>query len=230
MSDKVIKLPTMAELVEYDETKVKENNYMVLVNQPPPNAWVKPHPIIKVERTLEDGRRLSTPYLYIPIERMEYMANRIFGGYQSKVNDVKCIANSVVVTVTVTVTHPITSREISHDGVGACAIQTNKGAGAMDWNQAKSSGVQMAAPAAETYAIKNAFAKFGKLFGSDLNRIEEIDYTPLVKEFTNYEDLKELFELKKDALDEETLEFANRIITKEEKDQYRRLYEKLQSC
>jgi len=220
----------MAELVEYDETKVKENNYMVLVNQPPPKAWVKPHPIIKVERTDKDNKKVKEPYLYIPIERIEYLANRLFGGYQSKVNDVKCIANSVVVTVTVTVINPITSRKMSHDGVGACAIQTNSGAGAMDWNQAKSSGVQMAAPAAETYAIKNAFAKFGKLFGSDLNRIEEIDYTPLVKEFTNYEDLKELFELKKDALDEETLEFANRIITNEEKDQYKRLYEKLQSC
>lgn len=52
----------------------------------------------------------------------------------------------------------------------------------MDWNYAKSSGVQIAAPAAETYAIKDAAEKFGKLFGKDLSRKDTLSYDSILKE------------------------------------------------
>jgi hypothetical protein len=67
------------------------------------------------------------------------------------------------------------------DGIGAAPIQTDKGAGATDWNAVKTDGVQKAAPAAETYAVKDAAEKFGKIFGRDVSRKGSMNYTDLLK-------------------------------------------------
>jgi hypothetical protein len=71
------------------------------------------------------------------------------------------------------------------DGVGAAPIQTDKGAGAMDWNAVKSDAVMKAAPAAESYAIKDAAEKIGKLFGKDLNRADVLSYENLIDKYKN---------------------------------------------
>lgn len=162
------KLPTIKELTESNELSVKENALMVLLNQPPPKEWVKKHPMSGGD--------------YLPIERVEYLLSRIFTKWWVEIRSVQCLANSIVCTVRVYVVDPITNSEVWQDGVGASPIQTNKGAGAMDWNNAKSDGVMKAAPSAESYAIKDAVEKFGKLFGKDLNRKEIIDYKPLLNE------------------------------------------------
>ncbi len=65
------------------------------------------------------------------------------------------------------------------DGVGAAPIQTAKGAAATDFSQVNTAAVQMAAPAAESYAFKDAAEKFGKIFGKDLNRKDEMNYLPM---------------------------------------------------
>ena len=67
------------------------------------------------------------------------------------------------------------------DGIGAAPIQTDKGAGATDWNAVKTDGVQKAAPAAESYAVKDAAEKFGKIFGRDVSRKGSMNYTDLLK-------------------------------------------------
>jgi hypothetical protein len=41
--------------------------------------------------------------------------------------------------------------------------------------------VQKAAPAAETYAVKDAAEKFGKIFGRDVSRKGSMNYTDLLK-------------------------------------------------
>ena len=66
------------------------------------------------------------------------------------------------------------------DGVGAAPLQTDKGAGAIDFNKIKNDAVMKAAPAAESYAVKDATEKIGKLFGKDLNRADKILYDSLV--------------------------------------------------
>ena len=65
------------------------------------------------------------------------------------------------------------------DGVGAAPLQTDKGAGAVDFNAIKSDAVMKAAPAAESYAVKDAAEKIGKLFGKDMNRADQILYDEL---------------------------------------------------
>lgn len=166
METKPAKLPTLSDLIKENELTAQDRDLMVLLNQEPPKSWIKQHP--------------TTKGSYLPIERVEYLLSRIFTKWWVEVRAVQSIANSVVVTVRLYVVDPITNSEQFQDGVGAAPIQTDKGAGAMDWNKAKSAGVTMAAPSAETYAIKDAAEKFGRLFGKDLNRKEEIDYKPLL--------------------------------------------------
>lgn len=162
------KLPTLAQLIGENELRDKDNTLMVLLNQDPPKGWLKQHPTTKGN--------------YLPIERVEYLLSRIFVKWWVEIKSVQCVANSVVVTVRLYVINPITQSEEWQDGVGAAPIQTDKGKGAMDWNFAKAQGVMMASPMAETYAIKDAAEKFGKLFGKDLNRAEIISYDSLIND------------------------------------------------
>lgn len=171
MEDKpVVKLPTIEELAadQYATSREKESALMVLLNTAPPKAWIKTHPMTKGD--------------YLPIERVEYLLSRIFLKWWVEVRSVVCIANSVVVTVRVFVISPIDNKESWQDGVGASPIQTDKDKGAMDWNYAKADGVMKSAPSAESYAIKDAVEKWGKLFGKDLNRKEQIEYETLIHE------------------------------------------------
>ncbi len=169
------KLPTLIELVQETELTKKQNEFMVLVNQPPPSNWLKEHPMAKVK---VNGQ--NVPAKYLPRERVEYLLTAIFGLWRLEIKTVQTIANSVSVTVRLHVINPITHEWDWQDGVGAAPIQTDAGKGATDWNYVKSSGVQMAAPSAETYAFKDAAEKFGKIFGRDLN-VSDMSYDSLLK-------------------------------------------------
>jgi len=63
-----------------------------------------------------------------------------------------------------------------HDGIGACQLQTKSGASAADLANINNGALSMAFPIAKTVAIKDACDHFGKLFGADLNRKDEIVY------------------------------------------------------
>jgi hypothetical protein len=213
----IAKIPTLTELVSESEETIKENNLMVLLNQDPPKTWVLKHP--------------STKGDYLPINRVEYLLSRIFGKWWVEIRNTSTMANSVCVTVRVYVINPITKETEWNDGVGASPIQTDKGAGAMDWNSAKSAGVMMALPSAESYAIKDACEKWGKIFGKDLNRKESISYDSLLKGrvVILYDDLAELFDLKKGALTATELKAAKRILENREVNSYSKLHNTLNS-
>ena len=170
-------LPTIIELYD-DVTVASEMNQLnILLNQLPRPEWVKEHPHI-------------SGYKYIPIERIEFLLTRLFLQWRVEVKDVKLIANSVQVTVRLHYLQPISLDWTWQDGVGASPLQMNKGAGAIDFNTMKSGAVQMAAPAAETYAIKDAAEKIGRIFGKDINRKDFINYdglqTAFVKDKASY--------------------------------------------
>lgn len=209
----VRKLPTLMELIEENESTIKQNQLMVLLNQPPPSSWVKEHPMTKGS--------------YLPIERVEYLLSRIFGKWWVEIRDTKVMANSTVVTVRLYVTNPIDGEVIWNDGVGASPIQTDKGAGASDWNAVKADGVMKSVPAAESYAIKDAAEKYGKLFGKDLNRKDEISYTELLKSFPAVDDLRTLYEMKKDSMSKQEQKDAERILNENEVKSFNKLHKKL---
>lgn len=81
------------------------------------------------------------------------------------------------------------------DGVGAAPLQINSGKGAIDFNEIKSNAVMLAAPASETYAIKDAAEKIGKIFGKDLNRHDQIMYDSLSGNIIKPEKEKKLDEM-----------------------------------
>lgn len=171
------KLPTLQELLIDNEDSLKQNALTVLLNQDPPAKWLVQHPMIR-------------DYKYIPIEKIEYLLTKIYPRWWVEIRNTQIVANSVVVTVRLHVINPLTGAEEWQDGVGAAPIQTDKGAGATDWNSVKTDGVQKAAPAAETYAVKDAAEKLGKIFGRDVSRKGSMNYTDLLKKSTLNDELE----------------------------------------
>lgn len=163
-------IPKYDELVSMDETKSRLNNFQVLLNREPPKDWIKTN-------DLANGSR------YLPIDKVEYLLTRLFINWWVQVMDFKVIANSAAVHVRLFYIDPITGETLFQDGLGAAPMQTDKGAGATDFNHIKNAAVQMALPAAETYAVKDAAEKIGRIFGKDLNRKDLIAYENLAGRF-----------------------------------------------
>lgn len=179
-------LPKLDDLYGDIELVGKQNDLNKLLNQPPLPAWLKPHPTATRK---VDGK--NVPILYLPIERVEFLLTSIFIEWTVEVKTVQTIANSVVVTVRLGVVNPISGQWQYNDGVGAAPINTKAGAAATDFGQVLHSSVQTAAPAAESYAIKDAAEKFGKIFGKDMNRADEINYVNALDQKFNKQANKE---------------------------------------
>lgn len=156
-------LPKIDELYMDVELSGRHNDLNRLLNQPPKPEW------IRVNKFANNSN-------YIPVGTIEYLLTSIFIKWRVEVKAIQVIANSVVATVRLYVLDPITGEWDWQDGVGASPIQTAKGTAATDFTQVNTAAVQMAAPAAETYAFKDAAEKFGKIFGKDINRKDEMNY------------------------------------------------------
>jgi hypothetical protein len=190
------KLPVLADLYSDTELKIAQNDLNILLNAPPAQGWLKDHPYAKKEITV-DKKKIKVPIKFIPVERIEWLLTRIFIRWYVEIKTVQLIANSISVTVRLYYQDVVTKEMLWQDGIGAVALQTDQGAGAIEFDKIKSSAVQMAAPSAETYAVKDAAEKIGKLFGKDINRAIQIDYTNLVGTIPKEqkeEKIKEMFE------------------------------------
>ena len=112
---------------------------------------------------------------------------------------------------------PITGEWDYQDGVGAMPIQIAKEAGsAIAFEKMNSSAIQIGSPASESFAIKDACEKFGRIFGKDLNRKDNVNYDRLyqiigMNEIVNNPGLTE--EVRKEIEDTTTLEQLN-IVSK----------------
>lgn len=163
---KVNKLPTLQEI--YNDTALveKQNKLNLILNAEPKKEWIKDHPYVK-------GLK------YLPIERVEYLLTMIFSKWRVEVKEIKILANSLVTTVRVHVKDPITGEWDYQDGIGAMPIQVQKGSGATEFDKMNSTAIQIGSPASESFAIKDACEKFGRIFGKDLNRKDNINYDRL---------------------------------------------------
>lgn len=159
-------LPKIEDLYADKELAVRQNELNRLLNMPPKPEWIKLNPFAG-----------NAPY--IPIERVEYLLTALFIRWWVEIKEVKLIANSVTVLIRLYVIDPITGDTIWQDGVGAAPLQTAKGAGATEFDKINSAAVQMGAPAAQSYAVKDAAEKWGKIFGKDLGRKDELNYAPM---------------------------------------------------
>lgn len=175
----------MTDLVKFEELQadtglaVRQNSLNILLNNDPKPEWVKQHPMTKMK--------------YLSIGVVEYLLTSIFQKWRVEVKEIKQVANSVVASVRLHYKNPLDGEWDFQDGVGASPLQTDSGAGA-DFTKVKTAAVQMAAPAAESYAIKDAAAKIGRIFGKDVNRKDEVDYNTL-QDFYIDEKKEEAFKL-----------------------------------
>jgi len=177
-------LPKIKDLYGAIDVAQRNDELTVLLNQPPLEQWVKVHPFIR-------------NYKYIPIERVEFLLKTIFKRFRIEILREGTSFNGVFCVVRVHYLHPITNEWDFHDGIGACQLQTSKGTSPADLGNINNGALSMAFPIAKTVAIKDACDHFGKLFGSDLNRKDEITYSvdltliEMNPEHPNWEKVKE---------------------------------------
>jgi hypothetical protein len=203
------KLPTLSEILDETQLSLQQNKLTVLLNNAPPQTWLKEHPMSKT--------------VYLPIDKVQYLLTKIYGKWWVEVLNTQVFANSVSVTVRLFVRNPLTGETEHNDGVGAAPIQTDKGKGAMDWNFAKANGVQIAIPAAKAYAIKDAAEEFGKIFGRDLNRKDSFaDYMSILK--PDLDTLTSLLAANRAKLTPDEIENAERIIKNNEVNSFSKLF------
>lgn len=205
-----------------------QDDLNVILNTAVPEKWIKKHPYVNIKI---NGQNTALPY--VPVKRVKYLLKRIFGKYEWEIKECKQVLNAMVVIGKLTVVNPITGEKESMDGVGAAAIQMDSGATQGDLTAIKANAIQIGAPAAESYALKNAAEKFGDIFGGNIYDIDSTAYTPVfgadARSPVSFDDLCELFEMKKGALSAEDITNATRIITNKETNSYNKLYKHLQS-
>jgi hypothetical protein len=159
----------MNSLVKYvnNEVRIEEiqdsARLKSILNSPVNTKWLKNHPTAKNVK-------------YLPIDKIEILLDMIFQEWRIELLSVSQLAQSVCVTVRVHYKNPITGEWSFHDGVGASPLQTNAGKSAADLANIKNNAVQLAAPAAKSYAIKDAVEHLGKAFGRDINRSDTVGY------------------------------------------------------
>jgi hypothetical protein len=165
-------LPKLEDLYSDLSVAAKQNDLNKLLNADPKPEWIKTN-------------QFAGNSKYIPIEIIEYLLTSIYIKWKVEIKSVQVIANSVTITVRLLYMDPITGEWDWQEGVGASPIQTAKGAAATDFSKVNTAAVQMAAPAAETYAIKDAAEKLGRIFGKDINRQAVMNYSDaLNRKFT----------------------------------------------
>jgi len=163
MSTEIAKVPTLADLTSNIELAYKNDALNSLLNQQPPDVWVKEHPYIK-------------NYKYLPIDKTEHLLRKIFKEYRIEITGQEVAFNGVWVTVRVHFVSPVTNEWSYHDGIGASQLQTKKDTSPADLMNINNGALQMAFPNAKTIAIKDACDMFGSLFGANLNRRDVLEY------------------------------------------------------
>jgi len=169
-------LPSLDDLYNDVVLAKQKNDLNKLLNQEPRQSWIEQHPIAKKK---VDGKEV--PCEYVTVQRMEYLLTSIFLHWSLEIKEVKVLGNSVCAIVRLHYQSPLTGEMLFQDGVGAVAIQMDKNSAPNDISKIKSNAIQIGAPAAETYAFKDAAEKIGKIFGKDLNRADKIFYDNLDK-------------------------------------------------
>lgn len=164
-----IKVPKIQDLYNNVELYEKHDELAYLLNQNPPEKWIKVHPYIK-------------NYKYLPIDKIEYLLRQIFKDTSIEILREGTAFNGVYVVVRVHYRDIVTGEMKFNDGIGASELQTAKGKSVADLNSINPGAISMAMPIAEVVAIKDACDKFGRLFGSDLNRKDLVPVRLPVKE------------------------------------------------
>lgn len=194
------KVPKISDLYNNIELYEKHDELAFLLNQNPPEKWIKQHPYIK-------------NYSYLSIDKVEYLLRQIFKDYSIEILREGQIFNGVFVVVRVHYKDIVTGEMKFHDGIGASELQTKKGESVANLNAINPGAISMAMPIAKTIAIKDACDHFGRLFGSDLNRKDLIPIRQPTKEVNP--EKERIVMLINSIQTQDDIEFARQHITEE---------------
>jgi hypothetical protein len=119
----------------------------------------------------------GTDYNYIPIGIVEESLRQMFFQQVSfSIKNSYRDLNSFIVIATIRYKCPITLENKEVDGIGAKAIQQDKGASIDTFNSTmKFNGLELAVGSAYSRAIKNGAKRLGNLFGANINRDEDLE-------------------------------------------------------
>lgn len=154
---RVIKNPTLRNDID---------QYLLAVNTEPPKGIIKNHP-------------MASGVKYIAIGDIENLLTKVFQQWRVEILNSGQLLNAIFVSVRLHYMHPVTGEWTFQDGIGAQAIQVDKGQNASNLGAIKSNAVMLSLPAAKSYAIKDAAEHIGKAFGRDMNRKDTMAFTPV---------------------------------------------------
>lgn len=147
---------------------------------------------------------------YLPISFTETKLDEIFAGlWNWELKSYQVVANEIIATGVLSVFHPVAKMWISRSGAAAVMIQQvsqkNGGTGRISNIDDKIKNTLVKDfPHLESEVLKSAAKKFGKIFGRDLNRQFEDNYSPIyTEEATNNEGLAQAIDAFKRAVKEE---------------------------
>ena len=207
-------LPATIKIKKIIAANEEMTQFTEMLNQQPPEEWVKIHPYIK-------------GYRYLPIDKIETLLKAIFQQWRIEITGQGESFNGVWVTVRVHFLHPVTNEWSFHDGIGASQLQTAKGKSASDFSAINNGALSMAYPLAKTVAIKDACDHLGELFGANLNRRDLVSFEQAKDEVSfiagGWEYVSELLTEKAELLNEKELAYAQRIVQNREKTSYKKL-------
>lgn len=158
------KTPTIQELYENTELSLKQDQINVILNQPPPQKWIKEHPYV-------------AGHLYLPIDKVEFMLRKLFKKTRIEILREGTSFNGVYVVVRVWYMDIVSGQMEYHDGIGAIHLQVKKGSSPADLANINNGALSMAYPVAKTLAIKDACDHFGSIFGANLNRKDVLPFS-----------------------------------------------------
>ena len=146
------------------------------------NKVLNQEPLIKKNLKAEMQKKgqnagYAQDFDYVPVEVVEEALRQVF--FRQVDFEIKTSfrdLNSFVVVATISYKDPVSHEKRVIDGIGAKALQQDKGAKVNQFNDTmKFNALEMGVGIAYSRAVKNAAKKLGKLFGANLNRDEEID-------------------------------------------------------
>lgn len=208
-------LPTLADLNKDIQAAFKHDQLNTLLNQQPPQTWVKQN-------------KFANNSLYLPIDKVEFLLTRIFQQWRCEVIEYKQLFNSVSCHIRLHYLNPITGEWSFHDGVGAADIQVKAGSSASELQNINRNATGMALPIAKSYALKDAAHHLGKLFGKDLNRADAVEFSGAY-DMPTLDTIIEVFEQVKDKLTITELDAAERIINNKEANSFKKLFNHLKT-
>jgi len=210
------KTPTIQELYLNPEISLAQDQVNVILNQPPPDSWLKKHPII-------------AGYTYLPIDKVEFLLKKLFKKYRIEILREGVSFNGVYVVVRVHYMDIISGEMEYHDGIGAKELQTAKGKSAADLANINSGALSMAYPIAKTIAIKDACDHFGNIFGANTNRKDTMSFGPDTKleSVVLSSEEKRVSKLIEKAKDRATLETLKTHLTEQLQNSYNQKWNEL---